>query len=614
MARRWVWGVSMVAGASLAVAAGLPALIEWQGTRLVRESISPSAVVDVVHLGLGGGTISIGEEGADGRRMALIDLRYGLGDGISARLDLDLPLAGLLPDGVDAPGAALKTTGTVEALGGWGWRFVPDGCVTLRAERVVLDRTIMTRPESLCLTPAPDRNFLEFGVAEGWHAAVQARDVAFGLQIAGLKIAGNLPDSTVEAAFTPGGALTVLNAGWRKARFNLPAEGIASDGFDGTLSIDGSAGRSLKADYTVATIRSGRDPALFAPLRLTGTAAGSLDKRIDFDATLKDRSAIVSIAVKGLHDLGTGAGQAGVRMKPTAFGTDAAQLTALLPVTRQWIGEFTGTLGLKAHTAWGAGADQERAELLLKDVAVDAGAVTASGINAVVTADRLSPLRLPAGQAVSIALMDAGVPLTGGEIRFGIEGDRLSVTKAEWNWAGGLLRSAPFDTGMNDKDRTIVLEAENVDLRQLLSLAAIEGLSASGTLRGSLPIHVSPDSVAIEGGHLETTGPGSLRYDPDEPPAFLAGDPGSSTDMLMKALTDFRYEGLDLSVGGRAGGEMTLSFAIRGSNPSFYDGYPVALNLNVGGALDTILRRGLATYRIPSTVRERMMEFQDQDK
>jgi Dicarboxylate transport len=614
MARRWVWGVSIMAGAGLAVAAGLPALIEWQGTRLVRYSISPSAVVNVVHLGLGGAKISIGEEGADGRRIALIILRYGLGDGISARIDLDLPVAGLLPDGVDAPGAALRTTGTIEPLEGWRWRFVPDGCVTLRAERIVLDRTTMTRPESLCLKPAPDRNFLEFGVAEGWHAAVQARDAVFNLQTAGLKITGSLPDSKVEAAFTPGGALTVLNAGWRQARFSLPAEGIASDGFDGTLSIDGSAGRSLKADYAVATIRSDRDPAFFAPFRLTGTAAGSLDKQIDFDAILKDRSGTVSIAVKGRHDLGTGVGQAGVRMKPTAFGTDAAQLTALLPITRQWIGEFTGTLALKARTGWGEGADRGRAEILLKDVAVDAGAITASGVNAVVTADRLSPLRLPAGQTVSIALMDAGVPLTDGEIRFGIQGDRLSVTKAEWNWAGGLLRAAPFEAGMNDDDKTIVLEAEDIDLRQLLSLTAIEGLSASGTLRGSLPIHVSPDAVAIEGGHLETTGSGTLRYDPDDPPAFLAGDPGSSTDMLMKALTDFRYDGLDLSVDGRAGGEMTLSFAIQGSNPSFYDGYPVALNLNVGGALDTILRRGLATYRIPSTVRERMMEFQDQDK
>ena len=62
-------------------------------------------------------------------------------DGISARLDLDLPVAGLMPDGVTAPEATLKTTGSVEPLEGWRWRFVPDGCVTLTAKRIVLDQT-----------------------------------------------------------------------------------------------------------------------------------------------------------------------------------------------------------------------------------------------------------------------------------------------------------------------------------------------------------------------------------------------------------------------------------------------------------------------------------------
>jgi len=320
------------------------------------------------------------------------------------------------------------------------------------------------------------------------------------------------------------------------------------------------------------------------------------------------------MALHGRHDMPTGAGQASIRMKPTFFGPDAAEFTALFPIAHQWIGQLTGTVGVKARISWGEGSDAGKAEVLLKDVALDSGAVTASGINAVLTADRLSPLRLPAGQTVSIGLMNAGVPLTDGEIQFGVRGDTLSVTKAEWNWAGGTLRAAPFEAGMNVADQTIVLEAEDVDLRQLLSLAAIDGLSASGSLSGSLPVHISPDAVSIESGRLETTGPGSLRYDPDHPPAFLAGNPGSSTDMLLKALTDFRYDSLVLTVNGQAGGEMTLSFAIRGSNENFYDGYPVALNLNVGGALDTILRRGLATYRIPSTVRERMMEFQDQNK
>jgi hypothetical protein len=576
MARRWVWGLLIAAGISAAGVASLPAMIEWQGTRLVRESLLPSAAVDVVHFGLSGTTIEVREQERDGRRIGLIDLRYGVAEGISARLDLDLPVAGLMPDGVAAREATLKAAGSVESLEGWRWRFAPDDCVTLTAERIVLGRATLIRPESLCLKPAPDHDFLVFDAAEGWRAAFQARSVPINLETPDFKVAGNLNEATIVAAI----------------------------GLDGALN----------ADYTIATIRHDRNPAFFAPLNLTGRANGFLGGEIDFNAKLADRSGLASLALQGRHDMVTGAGQAGIRMKPTLFGTEAARFTTLFPITNQWVRQLTGTLGIKAGIGWGGGSGPGKAEILLKEVAMDAGAITASGINAVLTADRLSPLHLPAGQTISIGLMDAGVPLTDGEIQFGVQGDRLSVTKAEWSWAGGILRAAPFEAGMSAADRTIVLEAEDVDLRQLLSLAAIDGLSASGNLSGSLPVHITPNAISVEEGRLETAGPGSLRYDPDDPPAFLVGDPGSGTDTLLKALTDFRYDSLVLSIDGETGGEMTLSFAIRGSNPSFYDGYPVALNLNVGGALDTILQRGLATYRIPSAVQERMMEFQDRNK
>ena len=279
MARRWVWGLLIAAGMSAAGVASLPAVIEWQGTRLVRESLLPSAVVDVVHFGLSGTTIEIRERGRDGRRIGLIDLRYGVVEGISARLDLDLPVAGLMPEGVAAPEATLKATGSVEPLEGWRWRFVPDDCVTLTAKRIVLGQATLTRPESLCLKPAPDHDFLVFDAAEGWRAAFQARSVPINLETPDLKVAGNLHEATVEAAI----------------------------GLDGALN----------ADYAIATIRHDRDPAFFAPLKLTGSATGSLGGEIDFDAILADRSGMVSMALQGRHDMVTGAGQAGIRMKPT---------------------------------------------------------------------------------------------------------------------------------------------------------------------------------------------------------------------------------------------------------------------------------------------------------
>ena len=59
----------------------------------------------------------------------------------------------------------------------------------------------------------------------------------------------------------------------------------------------------------------------------------------------------------------------------------------------------------------------------------------------------------------------------------------------------------------------------------------------------------------------------------------------------------------------QAGGEMTVTMHVSGSNPDFYDGYPVEFNLNVSGALDRVLRDSLAGYRIPETIQERLNEF-----
>ncbi len=223
----------------------------------------------------------------------------------------------------------------MEPLEGWRWRFVPDDCVTLTAKRIVLGNATLTRPESLCLKPAPDHDFLVFDAAEGWRAAFQARSVPINVETPDLKVTGNLNEATVEAAI----------------------------GLDGALN----------ADYAIATIRHDRDPAFFAPLKLTGSANWISRRGDRFRCELADRSGMASMTLQGRHDMPTGAGQAGIRMKPTLFGPEAAEFTTLFPITHQWIGQLTGTLGVKAGIGWGKGADPGKAEILLKDVAMDAG-------------------------------------------------------------------------------------------------------------------------------------------------------------------------------------------------------------------------------------------------
>jgi hypothetical protein len=133
-------------------------------------------------------------------------------------------------------------------------------------------------------------------------------------------------------------------------------------------------------------------------------------------------------------------------------------------------------------------------------------------------------------------------------------------------------------------------------------------VSGTGTVSGRIPVEIRGDTVAVRDGRLAATGAGSLHYRPDRPPAGF--DAQAGTELLLQALTDFRYDSLMLRLDGTAGGELTARIGIRGANPDFYGGYPVSLNLDVSGALDTILRQGIRTYRIPDAVRERMRDFE----
>ncbi|WP_448187548.1 intermembrane phospholipid transport protein YdbH family protein [Azospirillum sp. sgz301742] len=320
----------------------------------------------------------------------------------------------------------------------------------------------------------------------------------------------------------------------------------------------------------------------------------------------------VTLEAKGTHDLAKGAGSADVRLRPIAFREGGPNPALLASRDAGGVTPTAGKLSGRGQLAWtAAGAVTSKGEVLLEAVAGTLGPVSVSGLSGVLHVTNLVPPVLPAGQTLAVKLLDVGLPLTDGVVKFGLtRRGILDVDRAEWHWAGGLVRARPFEIALESPKGTIELEAENLDLGTVLASASVEGLDAVGRLHGVLPVRIAKGSVRLDGGVLEVDAPGSLRYDPDQPPAALKGDPGSPTAMLLGALTDFRYESLRVTVDGEAGGEMRVGLSVHGANPEFYGGHPVALNLKVSGALDRILRQGLDTYRIPDAVRDRMLEFQ----
>jgi hypothetical protein len=218
---------------------------------------------------------------------------------------------------------------------------------------------------------------------------------------------------------------------------------------------------------------------------------------------------------------------------------------------------------------------------------------------------------MPAGQRVTVEAVDIGLLLEDGEIVFGLpDGERLAVSDARFAWLGGTVRADPFTISLEDPERTVTLHASDVDLARLLAQIPLEGLSATGTLRGTVPLRLTGDIIRIDDGVLEATGPGIIRYAPAEPlPGF--GDETGSVDLLLEAAENFHYDDLSLTVSGRTGEDLQARLRLVGGNPDLFNGYPVALNVNLEGALDRILRRGIATSRIDEVTRayfERLSE------
>ncbi|WP_109117396.1 YdbH domain-containing protein [Azospirillum sp. TSO22-1] len=319
----------------------------------------------------------------------------------------------------------------------------------------------------------------------------------------------------------------------------------------------------------------------------------------------------VTVEAKGRHDPARGTGSADLRLRPVRLREGQPNLAALVPRAVGAVVTMAGKVSGRAKLAWDGKGLTSSGEVLMEDLAGSAGPVGVGGLSGVLRLTSLWPPVLPSGQTLAVKTLDVGLPLTDGVVTLGLtRRGVLDIDRAEWRWAGGTVRAKPFEIALESPRGTIELEAEGLDLGTVLALASLEGLSADGRLRGTLPIRFASGKVRLDGGVLEAAAPGALRYDPATPPAGLQGDPGSPTALLLGALTDFRYESLSATVDGEAGGEMRVGLRIRGANPEFYGGHPVALNLNLSGALDRILRQGLDAYRIPDAVRERMLDYE----
>lgn len=408
------------------------------------------------------------------------------------------------------------------------------------------------------------------------------------LDVPELRFAGSLGETYSGGLEISGGAV------------ELPGQDLMLDGIDTVITLDDER---IFGEFTIAALRH---PQL-TPLGVVGTIDLSGDA-VGLVASLNDGDAL-DITIEGYHDLAVGSGGATFELARLTFDPAAIRPGDFSPALDGLAARVRGTIAAQGKLAWDDAGMTSEMTLLVEDVSLDAGDIRLERINAVIAFDSLWPPSTPPAQRLAIGLIDAGLPLTDGIVDFQLRPDyTLYVENAVWRWAGGRLKTRDVLLDAQAERHEFTLEIDGLDLAEIVALADMDDLSASGRLSGRAPVTVTAEGVAISDGLLQTAQGGVLRYAPREAPAALRLG-GEGATLALSVLENFRYETLAIDIERDVGGDAEIAVHLRGSNPDVYDGYPIEFNLNISGPIDRMLRRGLEGYRVPDAVAERLQGF-----
>jgi hypothetical protein len=411
----------------------------------------------------------------------------------------------------------------------------------------------------------------------------------------------DLPISAARLSVNPDGVagdIRLKSAGIRINAVNLGSADLS-------VAVRQNRGGALRADAKLAARVALDDKSWLVPLNLDAKAAITAAKA-DFSARLSGGA--ISASIEGWHRFSAHAGEARIDVAPMTFAKGGLQPGDLAPALASWIEAASGKVALAGEGKWQGGRVDTDAKLLLEDLSFQTPAAEIVRLNGVIDIDGLAPLTTKPGQQIAIGLLDSGLPLTDGLITFRLAPGRFDLAGARFAFAGGEIGIEPASIALDAGARDLAVTVAGIDLGKLVELVAVDGLSATGLLDGRAPVRTEGEDWAIQGGRLQARSGGLIAYAPVEAPTALA-DQGETVALALSALKNFRYDKLDLSIDRVAGGDMAIGVHVSGNNPDFYDGYPVEFNLNLTGRLDQILRRGLAGYRVPDAIAERLSSF-----
>lgn len=376
-----------------------------------------------------------------------------------------------------------------------------------------------------------------------------------------------------------------------RATVNL--QGLRRDLVGGTLTLDG------------VRMIDHRRPLRFQPVALSGDGKIS-GGAATFDGTLAAEAGL-NATVRAAHELQSGKGNLTLNVADWTMSPEGQQPQTALPILRGVVTAVSGAISAKGDIAWDAKGLTSSGQLGLRLLGFGTQPAEFAGIEADIAFASLAPISSDSAQPFKIAFLDAGgVPLTNGTGTVSFPGDDTAVIRdLSWPFAGGRIGISTLQIPFDRMPENVTVEVTSLDAGSLAKMVDIADFGAEGTLIGRLPLTLTADGPVIENAELRAVGGGMLRYRA-EGAAQALRQGGNSGDILARALENFQFTSIDMTLNGPLGGEIVARAEIKGANPDLYDGKRIELNVNLRGVLRDLLRSANVMDELPEAVRDQV--------
>ncbi|WP_118856862.1 intermembrane phospholipid transport protein YdbH family protein [Sphingomonas mesophila] len=516
---------------------------------------------------------------AGGARLALAPVRFdGQADG-STELETVAILDGPIPGG-RVTGLRFPIEGR---LGGPGGGFlIGRGCIDARFTSLTAGGL---RLGAASIPLCPTRGAI---IAKRGSAPVQ-----IGASTRNLRLAGRLGRSpfaltAAQAVLSAADRFTARELAIRMGKSEAPVRvtaarldgnlggGRVTGNFGGAAAIIGrvpirlseAAGRwtfrrgALAIDGAATVTDMAAEPR-FYPLRSTDLAFRLANDRIDAGGTLTDPESGTRVANVAIdHRLSTGSGEAVIDVPGIRFALGGLQPTDLTRLTQGIVALVDGSVSGQGRIAWnGSGGVTSTGEFTTQNMNLAAAFGPVTGLSTTIRFTDLLKLETAPGQIATVAGLNPGIEVLGGEIRYQLLPGRLvRVERGEWPFMGGRLILEETILNFNKATaKRLTFTVVGLNAETFVDSLQFRDLKASGIFDGVLPMIFDEDGGRIVGGRLESRlGGGTLSYEG----AINRANLGLMGGIAFDALRSLRFSRMVIRLDGDLAGEFAAGLTI----------------------------------------------------